>query len=52
MTPGKHEYQGISTLQLAQAPRGAGVVGQRVIGEDATGNNVGTHGATASRANH
>jgi hypothetical protein len=40
------EDQWVVTLQLAQAPHGFGVVRQLVVGKDAAGHNVGTHGQT------
>ena len=45
---GKREDQRIAALEFAQRADRAGVVGQRVIGEDSAGNDVGTHGKTAS----
>ena len=38
----------VVALDLPDAADGAGVVGQRVVGEDAAGADVGTHGVTSS----
>ena len=40
---GQHEDQRVAALQLAQRAHDPGVVRQRVVGEDATGYDVGTH---------
>ena len=45
----QREHERVTALQLAERPDGAGVVGQGVVREDAAGDDVGTHGATASR---
>ena len=44
VTAGKREDQRIAALEFAERADGAGVVGQRVVGEDAAGDDVGTHG--------
>ena len=44
----QREDQRVPALELAQRADGAGVVGQRIIGEGAAGDDVGTHGMTAS----
>ena len=44
MAAREREDQRVAALELAERPDGAGVVGQRVIGEDAAGGDVGTHG--------
>ena len=41
---GQREDQRVAALQLAERADDAGVVRERVVGEDATGNDVGTHG--------
>src|SRR5215468_5254396 len=43
---GEDEDQGVVALELAELAGGAGVVGQRVVGEGAAGDDVGTHGLT------
>ena len=40
----EREYQRVAALELAEPADGAGVVGQRVIGEYIAGDDVGTHG--------
>jgi hypothetical protein len=40
----EREDQRVAALEFAEPADGAGVVGERVIGEDAAGNDVGTHG--------
>ena len=44
----EREDQRIAALKLAQSADGAYVVGQRIIGEGAAGDDVGTHGMIAS----
>jgi hypothetical protein len=44
----EQEDQRVAALELAEPANGGSVVGQRVIREDAAGDDVGTHGMTAS----
>ena len=41
---GEREDQRIAALEFTQRADGVGVVGQRVVGEGAAGDDVGTHG--------
>jgi len=43
------EDQRLAALHLAERRDGAGVVGQRVVGEDAARDDVETHSRTASQ---
>src|SRR5215217_1255030 len=44
--PCEREDQRVVALQLAEPPYGVLVVGQRVVGKDAAGHNIATHGLT------
>jgi hypothetical protein len=44
----EREDQRIAALDLAERADRAGVIGQRIVGEDAAGDDVGTHEVTAS----
>src|SRR6202034_4465772 len=49
VAPRKRNDHRVTALDLAEPADRAGVVGQGVVGKDAAGGDVGTHGMSASR---
>jgi len=43
VTTGEHQDQRVTALKLAEPANRVGVVGKFVVGEDAAGDNIGTH---------